>query len=260
VYFACSVGIASAQPFTNTIIGNPSGDILNYVCRRLDGNAERISCDFVQIEFTKLSKPADLAESLAGFEKEFDVENKKEFDVENKIEMQAMFCPASQRMNAVIAGNIDVTFETIKHTDWIRAVEDYKSSPPKAQEDMKRTASNMHDLCTNPNPETALKYSRDIHEQGMRTCRQTVNKYTQTYVKVSDTLWAAESTPSGACGIVNTSKFIASKEYPMLWKHETSKVIMSKEDVGVIKCADLDESKTLYSWIGGQFLGCDYIQ
>jgi hypothetical protein len=160
---------------------------LNYECRGIDGNAKRISCDFVQILFTKESKPTDFAESFANFE--------KQFDAENKIEMQVEMCSWSQRLDAVVAGNIDATFETINHTDWIRAVEAYKSSPPKAQEDMNRMASDMHDLCTDLNRETLLKFFRNSHEQETRTCQQFVNKYTQTYVKVSDTLWALESTP-----------------------------------------------------------------
>ncbi len=70
----------------------------------------------------------------------------------------------------------------------------------------------------------------------------------------------AESTPSEVCGVVNTSRFIGDAQYGSLWEHETSKVILNKEGVGVLKCADLDETKTLYSWKGeSSFLGCDYI-
>ncbi len=249
-----SVGVASAEPLSGTLMGDVSKDILNYECRGLNDNVSRISCDFVQVLLSKKSKPTDLAEKLKQF--------LSQLDAENETTSQDELCSWSASLDAVVSGDLDATLETVNSTDLIKAVDDYKSSPPKVQEDLNRLASNLHDACIDPKDETLVKMFSAMHEQETRTCKVFVNKYTQTYVRVSDTIWAVESTPSGVCGIVNTSKFIGDEAYGSLWEHETSKVIMNKEGSGLLlKCADLDESKTLYSWMGGSnFLGCDYIQ
>jgi hypothetical protein len=253
LFLSCSVGIANAEPLSGTLIGDVSKDILNYECVGLNGARERISCDFVQVLLMKKSKPADLGEEVEQFLSEFDAESETTF--------KTQFCSLSLSLDAVVKGNLDARLETMDRTDLVNAIDAYQSSPPKAQEDLNRLASNLRDACIDPTDEMLVKMFSAMHEQATRSCEVFVNKYTQTYVKVSDTLWAVESTPSGVCGVVNTSRFIGDAKYGGLWEHETSKIVMNKEGAGLLKCADLDEAKTLYSWKGrrSNFLGCDYI-
>lgn len=250
--WACSVGISSAAPLSGTLIGDVSKDILHYECRYLGDAEERISCDFVQVLLSKKSKPTGLDERLKRM--------KSELDNESKDTVLHELCSMSAYFDAVINGNLDASVEDMDRTELAKSIDNYLSSPPKAQEDFNRFALNLRDACVDFKDENLLKLFTDIHEQETRSCEVFVNKYTQTYVKVSDKLWAVESTPSGVCGVVNTSRFIGDDKFGSLWEHETSKIIMNKEGEDLLKCSDLDEAKTLYSWKGGlNFLGCDYI-
>lgn len=252
-FLACSVGVTNAGPSSGTLIGNTDQDVLNYECKELGGNSDKITCSFVQVLLRKKTTPEELASNLADLD--------REFDAEEITDLQSMMCSMSEHLNAIITGNVDTPIEGIDPTDLVRAHKDYKSAHPKNQANLTKMASDAHSICDNPNREAFVKLFTNIHKQDSRTCRVLVNKYTQTYVRISDTLWAVESTPSGTCGVVNTSKFIGLDQHSTLWEHETSQVVMNKEGGGLLSCADLDESKDLYTWRGGQqYLGCEFIE
>ena len=241
---------ATAQPISGTIIGNISTDILNYECIPIANYANRISCEFVQVLLSKKSKPEGLAEAMSQLKAEF----------ESDTDLQGTMCSASEHLRAIIDGDAAAVTAITTEEDLRKAITNFQNSPIQAQSDMKRFASDATAFCSDPNFKNLETVFINMHEQETRSCQTSVNKYSQTYVRVSEWLWAVESTPSGICGVVNSSKFIGSKRYGSLWEHETSKIIMNKEGQDLISCSDLDEGKTLYSWKNSQnFIGCDYL-
>lgn len=244
---------AVAQPISGTIIGNLSTDILNYECLPMDGNPNRLTCNFVQVLLSKKAKPEGLAALMAQLKAEFESDSDSDF--------QPTMCSYSVHLRSIIDGNAVAVTDITTEEDLRKAIEDYQNAPTQARADMERFAVDAETFCAEPTFSNLETIFTNTHEQDTRSCQAFVNKYSQTYVRVSEWLWAVESTPSGVCGVVNTSKFIGSEKYGSLWEHESSKIIMNKEGQDLISCSDLDESKTLYSWKNGtNFLGCDYLQ
>lgn len=242
-------------PTSGSLIGDISSDILHYQCNPLSTYPPTVECDFVQVLFSKKSSPEKIEDEL--------------LRVEQFLEGLAnggaeALCKQIAPMRAFYNGQTDFEIpEDWDADDFSESIERFKKMHPMAIEDTKKSIDAMQSVCEQPSRENIEKLIRIEHEKDVRTCKSFVNKYSQIYVKVSDGIWVVKSEPTGSCGVVNTSKFIADKKYGVLWEHETSKIILNKDGslFEGMDCSNLDESKTLYSWKGApHFLRCDYIQ
>ena len=100
------------------------------------------------------------------------------------------------------------------------------------------------------------------HEQDMKTCEPFINEYSQRYTRSTENQWVVSEPPSGACGIINTSRFVREEGDGIFWRHVASKVITNPDaTTGFgLSCSDFDESITNYYWNSSRIrLGCEFI-
>ena len=109
-----------------------------------------------------------------------------------------------------------------------------------------------------------LEFTRINLEKDMHTCSVSPNTYSQRFKFFPDTgNWVVtQDGPTGACGIVNVSRFQPEKtKYGVFWKYFAKKVVTNKSgNTILLKCSDLDEEEYEYDWRSREIeLGCEYI-
>jgi hypothetical protein len=243
--------IAAAQdipPTRGTLVGANDGDLLDFECTEI--STERLSCSFVQVFLRPKSTYEDFQDSL-----------KTVPDIIQEVNAGSEFCRFVIAQDKLLSGQ---TIEdpvlreqieiAIKETALAR-LKDQRSIEKYETVDIATLA-----LCKSPSTETARKFLEASHDAGADICEPTFNRYVQPYVRVSAGLWVVESTPTGECGVINTSRFIADPKYPFLWSFEASKVVSNKAGQSIIPCSELDERPQPYRWNHGPVLkNCTFI-
>lgn len=222
-----------AQPIHGTLVGERDGDTLNYECREV--SADMIECDFVQVLMSK-----DALEPITE-------------DALNLVLADMM-----TEGTSAICENVGNTISVLEGADgqavWPEKseeeVETIKSSVRSAPNGLAGLTA-LHNLCENPTTQNAARLLEITNQSRDIVCKPFVNKYSQTFVRVSPKTWVVKSEPSGPCGIVNTSKFIGHPEFEILWSYYASKVVTNKEGKNLIDCSELDEREQPYKWDQG---------
>jgi hypothetical protein len=201
-------------------------------------DANRVSCDFVQVLLINKSDDIKFEESLQNIPSllselindgacdVFDARRKilkgeKVADAEIAAEAQRMIddeTQANSDLSPQLSGRISSFYVAIEK------------------------------ICNEQTEESAREFLVLSHEAGAETCEPFFNKYNQIFVRVDANLWVVESTPSGTCGIVNTSRLYGDPKYPSLWSYEASKIVTNKDGVGIVPCSEMDERPQTYSW------------
>lgn len=224
-------------PSTGTLVGSRDGDLLNFECTPIDPT--RITCDFVQVLLTNKSNDEKLEESLASI---------PQFLEELKTEEN--FCAVFEARKMILNGNevsdTELAAEAQKMID-----EERRTDPESSHENLARKDqffSAVDKLCAERSADAAKELLVLAHESGAETCEPMFNKYTQVFVKVDASLWVVESSPTGVCGIVNTSRLYGDPKYSFLWNYQASKVITNKNGTDIVPCSGLDERPQIYAW------------
>jgi hypothetical protein len=249
---ACNLPmIATAQdypPYRGTLVGANDGDLLDFECSEI--NSDRIECSFVQVLLRTKSTQEEFEDSLASIS-----------DILKEMKTEVELCEFFVAYDKVVNGEIiqdPVMAEKIQ-----RAIEERAKSNLKDQRSLEKVDlidGALLALCKNPSTETARDFLAVSHDIEADVCEPLFNRYSQQFVRVSPGLWVVESSPSGECGIVNTSRFLADPKYPTLWNYEASKVITNKAGGEVIPCRGLDETPQPYFWNQGPVLkNCTFI-
>ena len=120
----------------------------------------------------------------------------------------------------------------------------------------------MTSFCVDRTAEKLKAVLWSFHEKAAKTCRPWINQFEQTFVQVSAALWVVESSPTGPCGLIQTSRFtLPDDKYGTLWEYTSQKVITNKtgENMG-LACSELEEVPVLYTWkLGSKRIGCEFI-
>ena len=241
-FFLCGAQ-ANGQPVSGTLIGEKDTDILYYECGPVQNG--RISCDFVQILLQKKSTDADWAETVSSL--------KDMLADKDAGQLCETFLPISDflrtgkmaPMPGARASDIEALQDQITgDLDYFRAV---------------ATAGTV--FCQERTEEHLKALFYLFHQRGSETCTPLVNRFSQTFVQVSDLLWAVESSPSGECGVVDTSRFSTSGDATSLWDYISSKVVLNKNGNINGLCSSLDETEQPYKLnLKPKKKGCQFIE
>ncbi|SEO32613.1 hypothetical protein SAMN04488103_12310 [Gemmobacter aquatilis] len=229
---APSISLAQSQPLSGTMIGSSDGDIMSFECELEYEN--RINCEFVQILISKDKPLGQWDKVKSDFVAAWPKENSSEIK-----EVQAMACEMAKNLELALGSDInpaiDEQLRIFVSDDRVRAA---------------NLAESSRKSCANPTKENFEPIIYDGYLRGTQTCRPMVNKYNQEFVKISDDVWTVESSPSGSCGAVNTSRFVRDPKARIFWNYTASKVITNKsgEALPGIECAQLDEGEYHYVW------------
>lgn len=237
--------MSAQEPSFGTLIGRTDGDILEYSCSVISFN--RISCDFTQVLLSQNETELDWLQTLELLENEATTD-----------EARTVFCEGE--MGAAIEYLSDgMPDDLTKYGADISEFVSLAKQEPVYFQKMGELGSNY---CATNNLEDLKLLLRHSHDRSAVTCSPFVNSYSQEYVKTDDTQWVVDSSPSGSCGVINTSYFYQNRSDGYLWSHVAQKVITNKTpNSGLIACADLDETPIHYEWNGpAVFLGCTYIE
>lgn len=244
-----STAYAQNAPTTGTLIGKSDHDILDFECFPTEAN--KLQCEFVQIL---------LADKNGGVTLEEELTNAPQLLQE--LEKNTSFC-----FSVAAYFRIQDPKQEASENDYLIAREfiENEIKIDNLHVEVRNLANEVlaafHKVCTERNLMSAEELIKLTYLQATRTCSPTVNKYSQLFVKVSDDLWVVESTPSGTCGIINTSRFVRSEQFPeLIWDYEASKIVTNKAANADAMCAMLDEGTYSYSIFGGpHYANCVFI-
>ncbi|MCK0141820.1 hypothetical protein [Aliiroseovarius sp. F20344] len=240
VFILLSMPLA-AQPTYGTLIGERDGDTLNYECREL--SADTIECEFVQILMSKDTPEHVSKEAVDQILADMNTESTEEV------------CGDFKRVKAILDGKADRSIWPEKSDEEIEAILTSVRSAPFGLASLKA----LSDLCETPTDKAAARFIEVSNQSKDVVCKPLVNKYTQNFVRVSPKTWVVKSEPSGACGLVNTSKFVGHPEFGSLWSYYASKVVTNKDGKGLVDCNELDEREQPYKWDQGPvYKNCQY--
>lgn len=235
------IPVHAGGPASGTLIGSASGDILNYEC--LQESSERLNCEFTQVMLTKGANEEDWARMLTLISEM----------VQNPKEMQEFDATCANLLLPMERGFLDGFDDEV--WDALTGVDDRAVFEVRITTDenfLKEYASKGAAFCRSRTTESAVEFFQVSRQRALQTCTPFFNKYSQSFVKVSEELWVVESAPSGGCGIINTSRFSTdSKDSKFgLWNYYASKVITNKvgETASGMSCAVFDESVNEYEW------------
>lgn len=241
--------LGADTPLRGTLIGQSSGDILQYSCNELDDGG--INCDFIQVMLSVKATEEEWPEMLEEFRTAFDEDDASlgEF-CDSVIEPVGRFMANGMPTDTSSYNTEQVDMsefaEQAQHeieffNEWVKAGQRY---------------------CETRGFEDLSVFFRLGHEQDMKTCEPFINDYSQRYTRSTENQWVVSEPPSGPCGIINTSRFVREDGHGTLWRHVASKVITNPEaTTGLgLNCSDFDESITNYDWNSSRIrLSCEFI-
>lgn len=236
-----SLPVLAGGPTSGTLIGSASGDLMDYEC--LQSSSERLTCEFTQVMLRKGANEEDWVRDLALIPKM--IQDPKE--MQNFDATCANFLLPMER--GFINGFDDEIWDALTGVDDRAELEEQIA---KEDDFLKEFVFKGAAFCRSKTSESAIEFFRVGHERALQTCSPFFNKFSQSFVKVSEELWVVESAPSGGCGIINTSRFTTDAENSKygLWSYYASKIITNKvgKATSGISCEIFDESINEYKW------------
>ena len=231
-----------AQPTFGSLKGTQDFDHMQYECSQADGSG-RITCEFVQVLLSKAETPEAWERTVGQID-----------EILKQPEEFTELC----RDDGKVLKDAVYRFERGLPLD------DGTAPPtdPSELDELRAFSNLMASFCVDRTAENLKALLRTSHEKAAKTCRPMINQFEQTFVQVSETLWVAESSPTGQCGLIQVSRFtLPENGLGSLWEYTAQKVVTNKagENFG-LACSDLNEESVLYTWkLGSKRIGCEFI-
>ena len=119
---------------------------------------------------------------------------------------------------------------------------------------MRQMLTAITEWCKDPSKNNSTRLVDAMVEHERKGCTLSSQNYEQTFSKLpgsTPTIWANTDTPSGECGIQDTSSFIAREQSGFVfWDYVSRKTVHNKDGrtaLGV-PCFGLDENAYPHSW------------
>jgi len=244
---------ARDYPFSGSVYGvkaEHGADVnLSYDCS-LDHEAHILNCNFTRVAIRKKIDKSEVAEF-----------RKKMMDMFELDELDEQTCKKNAEFLDMIDGKIEHNNEAMKK-------ELLNPDLKKKYESIRVSIKLLKDLCDSPESKKSYKaYIDHIINEQLNTCKITSQNFKQSFESVSnDKVWTNNrGLASGRCGIIDTSRFIATDRGAFSWDYISSKTVTNKTDKetdGLLKCSDLDENEYHFSDAGDTtlYIGCEIIE
>jgi len=243
--------VADQTPSSGIVYNTKESNSLVYFCAISRDNS--LDCEFTQTRVRKKAKAKDLKTRIDQARKAFRTSK-------------------------------DLSPELCKEqSNWFEVLQGRKKAQNKAQQDYLRNISELEKkdavkitgaiktACELRTEDSYLNVVRVGYEKDARTCVVSSHTYKQSYRLVLDHLsgaraWVAKGEPSGACGIVQLSRFEPERfedSNLVFWKHVAKKAVTNRQGLYMpgVACKDLDEDEYIFDWRSKEIaLGCDYIE
>ncbi|GAB3370020.1 hypothetical protein NCG89_09195 [Spongiibacter taiwanensis] len=228
-------------PTLGTVHGTVDNDAIRFDCK--PDSKETISCDFIQVSTTHAAKESDWPKRKRAAETSF----KKMTPAELKEELSGV-CKFTIQLEGILAGTVEPPDPTMWAALSAEEVKFFEKSAVASKR-----------MCDKPSAENLAAIGRVSFERELRTCKISINPFTQRFRKSSGG-WSVISEPTGECGIVQLSKF--EKAENIFWNYTSRKAVTNPQNEMLlgIKCSDLDEGVYPYVWNGSdKHMQCDFI-
>lgn len=243
--------LSDDAPSSGIVYNTKETNSLVYFCEKNRDNF--LDCEFTQARVRKEAKPEDLKTRLDEARKAF-------------------------------LTSKELTPESCKEQkDFVEVLQGRKKAPNKEQQDYLKNISDMErkdvlkimdaitTACKSKTEESYLNVVRIGFEKDARTCVVSSINYKQSFRLVLDPVsgarsWVAKGDPTGACGIVQLSRFEPEKMKDSkleFWKYIAKKAVTNRQGLLMpgMACKDLDEDEYIFDWRSKEHaLGCDYIK
>jgi hypothetical protein len=144
---------------------------------------------------------------------------------------------------------------------------------PRDKEIAARYARAVHESCETGNLDPIRQAYVESPQQETRTCRVSSSTFEQTFRRISDEIkgafsWVAHTSPTGACGIVQLSRFEPQKmpASQLTFRNCLARKAITNPKAEAspgMQCSDFDENIGVYSWrsdVGKSWVDCDKIE
>jgi len=250
----CFLYAASAMsdvvPSSGIVYNTKETSSLVYNC--VNNRDNSLDCDFTQTSVRKKAKPQDLEARLNQGREAFSTSK----------ELTPEICKEQKDYVEILYGRKKAHNKVLQ--GFVRNISDLE------KKDTLKILNAATTACDSKNEENYLNVIRIGHDKDTRTCKVSSLTYKQSFRLVLDTVsgarsWVAKGDPSGACGIVQLSRFepesLKDSKY-VFWKYIAQKAVTNRKGLLTpgMACKDLDEDEYVYDWRHKEHaLGCDYI-
>lgn len=239
--------LADEAPSSGIVYNKKETNSLVYFCEK--GRDNSIDCEFTQTRVRKEAKAEDLKARLDEARKAFSTSNEltPESCKEQKDFVEVLQAPNKEQQ------------------DYLKNISDME------KKDVLKIMDAITTACNSKTEESYLNVVRVGFDKDTRTCVVSSNTYKQSFRLVLDHIsgarsWVAKGDPSGACGIVQLSRFEPEKlkdSKLIFWKYIAKKAVTNRQGLFMpgMACKDLDEDEHIFDWRSKEHvLGCDYIK
>jgi hypothetical protein len=210
------------------------------ICEPHSQSTKRINCRFIQMSVVLKTNPSDFDKELLDAIKSFDVMKHEDL----LTEIRSLCHRDSEPENA--------------KSDWVNHLKKIDEMPEGEAKQFSRTVIDLInkscDVETYKNAKTlAIELVTKTLKWETVSCKIWPNVWEESFEYKIDQLnapyWLAQSSPQGACGVINISTF--KDDYSnYLFDYETKRIVTNKEGgiPGIGDCSDTDERTVKYSW------------
>ena len=233
IFLLLAAGYAKSDfdyPTNGMVYGEKEHRSITYSCR--EESFDLLSCEFSLVALSKSSSTEEL--------EEFKYELQQEIS-EGGLKQE---CAMYTQMQGVLSGRAEVPEGADRD-----AIDTLKNEG----RGMLRTIAAVASWCETPSKANELTVIDAMLDGARNKCVLRGQRFDQKFSRVpssNPTVWAVTDTPSGPCGVQNTSSFIAREQSGLtFWDYTSRKVVHNPDGSNMgVPCSGLDQNIYPHSW------------
>jgi hypothetical protein len=238
------------------------GDFLQYECSELLGEKKR--CDFTQVTLRQKQDPETveslIRERLPSAIKDYHESGIGEICINVK--------ETAPLLELLVSGDKDgarslfnkMPKEVRENFDFADAIDRMSRLGFRELKDMWTMFGTIASICDEPSDDNVEALLRLSLEKEARTCKISINKWSQTFRPISEIIWALSSDgPEGICGVQRLDRFEC-HDGGTFCEFISEKRILNPDGKHLgISCGILEERAFRYKYGDGVYLDCNIV-